>query len=80
MCRSCNHQFTGDHTLQYQGCHSLGNRRILLMLVRGIGIRDVSVIDGISIRKILSVLLKPVYVVQPKQSHYESLEADEFWT
>ena len=80
MCRSCNRQFTGDHALQYKGCHSSVNRRILLMLVRGIGIRDVSVIEEISIRKVLSVLSKSVYVLKPKQSHYESLEVDEFWT
>ena len=50
------------------------------MLVRGIGIRDVSEIEQISIREVLSVLVKSVYILQPKQSHYEYLEVDEFWT
>ena len=50
------------------------------MLVRGVGVRDVSVIEKISIKKVLSVLLKSVYVLKPKQSHYESFEVDEFWT
>jgi hypothetical protein len=48
------------------------------MPVRGIGIRDVSIIEGISIRKVLSVLVKSTYVIKPQQTHYESLEVDEF--
>jgi len=80
MCKSCHRQFIGDHALSYKGCHSSIIRRILLMLVRGIGIRDVSVIEGVSINKVLSVLVKSSYVITPKQSHYESLDVDEFWT
>ena len=80
MCKTCHRQFIGDHALCYKGCHSSIIRRILLMLVRGIGIRDVSVIEGVSIHKVLSVLVKSSYVLTPKQSHYDSLEIDEFWT
>jgi hypothetical protein len=50
------------------------------MMVRGIGIRDISVIEGISIVKVLSVSVKSCYVIKPKQTHYNSLEVDEFWT
>lgn len=88
MCKTCHRQFIGDHALSYKGCHSGIIKRILLMSVRGIGIRDVSVIEGISIKKALSVLVKSSYVLHPKHSHYESLEVDEprsarrsqFWT
>jgi IS1 family transposase len=36
--------------------------------------------NKISIVKVLSVLIKSHYVIKPKQHHYTSLEADEFWT
>jgi IS1 family transposase len=49
------------------------------MLVSGY-IRDVSIIEGISIRKVLSALVKSKYVIKPQQTHCESLEVDEFWT
>jgi len=43
------------------------------MLFRGIGIRDISVIEQVSIKKMLSVLK----IITPKQKHYDSLEVDE---
>ncbi|MDR0393544.1 MAG: IS1 family transposase [Tannerella sp.] len=80
LCKKCGRQFIGDHALDYKGCHSSMIKRILLMMVRGIGVRDISVIEGISIVKVLSVLVKSCYVIKPKQQHYNSLEVDEFWT
>jgi IS1 family transposase len=50
------------------------------MLVRGIGITDISVIETISIKKVLSVLVNSNKVITPKQQHYDKLEVDEFWT
>jgi IS1 family transposase len=50
------------------------------MLVRGVGIRDISVIEGISIRKVLSVLVNSSRLITPQKRHYDSLEVDEFWT
>jgi IS1 family transposase/transposase-like protein len=80
QCKFCNRQFIGDHAIEYQGCHSSIIHRVLSMLVRGIGIRDVSAIEKISVKKVLSVLVKSVYVLQPKRTHYETIEVDEFWT
>jgi len=51
-----------------------------MMLVRGIGIRDISEIEKISIKKVLSVLVSSNHTIKPRQSHYDSLEVDEFWT
>jgi transposase-like protein len=45
LCKHCGRQFIGDHALDYKGCHSLIIKRILLMMVRGIGVRDISVIE-----------------------------------
>ncbi|KAA6352004.1 hypothetical protein EZS27_000656 [termite gut metagenome] len=50
------------------------------MLVRGIGIRDISEIQEVSIRKVLSVLVNSHYAITPRKSYYERLEVDEFWT
>jgi transposase-like protein len=80
FCNECGRQFIGNHALTYKGCHSDLTCKILLMLVRGLGIRDVSEIEKISIKKVLSVLVNSNHILKPKQSHYEKLEVDEFWT
>jgi IS1 family transposase len=80
LCKNCSRQFIGDHALSYKGCHSNLIQKILLMLVRGIGIRDISEIEGISIKKVLSVLVNSNRIITPKQQHYDALEVDEFWT
>ena len=79
-CKLCNRQFIGDHALQYKGCHSGLIQKILLMLVRGLGIRDIAEIENISIRKVLSVLVNSNRIISPKQTHYSQIEVDEFWT
>lgn len=80
LCKTCGRQFIGDHALSYQGCCSAIKKKIVKMLVRGIGIRDISYIEDISINKVLSVLVKSNKIITPKQQHYDSLEIDEFWT
>jgi IS1 family transposase len=70
----------GDHALFYKGCHSSLMQRILLMLVRGICISDISVIENISIKKVLSVPVKFNRIITPKQPHYDCPEVDGFWT
>jgi len=80
LCMDCGRQFIGDHVLSYKGCHSELNHKIELMLVRGVGIRDIAEIESISIGKVLSVLVKSKKIIEPKQSHYDELEVDEFWT
>ena len=80
LCKKCSRQFIGDHALTYKGCHSCLIQKILIMLVRGIGITDISVIENVSIKKVLSVLVSSTRIIIPKQQHYDSLEIDEFWT
>jgi IS1 family transposase len=50
------------------------------MLVRGVGIRDISKIEQVSINKVLSVLVRSHHKIKPQKQHYDSLEVDEFWT
>jgi IS1 family transposase len=66
--------------MTYRGCLSWVVEMVKIMLVRGIGIRDISVVLKISITKVLNVHKSGTYRVQPKQSHYDCLEIDEFWT
>jgi len=80
LCKDCGRQFIGDHALTYKGCHSELYHKIELMLVRNVGIRDIAVIENISIGTVLTVLAKSDKVIKPKQKHYDSLEVDEFWT
>jgi transposase-like protein len=49
----------------YKGCHSGVTQKILLMPVRGAGIRDVAEIEKISIQKVLSVLVNSRHLIQP---------------
>jgi len=49
-------------------------QKILLMLVRGIGIRDISEIEQVSIKKVLSVLVNSNKIITPKQQHKELRE------
>jgi transposase-like protein len=51
LCRKCGRQFIGDHALRYKGCHFTLTQKLLLMLVRGIGIRDIA--ENISIKKVV---------------------------
>ena len=71
LCKSCSRQFIGDHALSYKGWHSELIHKILLMLVRGLGIRDVAEIERISVKKVLSVLVNSNHILKPKQSHYD---------
>jgi IS1 family transposase len=50
-----------------------------IMLVRGIGIRDIRTVLGISVAKVLKVIRSDTYPIKPKQTRYDCLETDEFW-
>ena len=80
FCKNCGRQFIGNHALTYKGWYSELIHKILMMLVRGVGIRDISEIENISIKKVLSVLVNSNHILKPKQNHYDELEMDEFWT
>jgi IS1 family transposase len=66
--------------MTYRGCLSGIVNLVKIMLVRGIGIRDISVVLKISITKVLKVLKSGKYQIIPQKSHYDCLEIDEFWT
>ena len=61
-----------------QGCHSWMLPLIKIMLIRRIGIRDISTVLNISITKVLKALKSRKYRIQPKRTHYDCLEIDKF--
>ena len=80
LCKACRKQFISDHKKTYRGCLSWIAGIVQIMLVRGTGIRDISVILQISIKKVLKILTSTHYEIQPRRTHYDCLEIDEFWT
>jgi IS1 family transposase len=66
--------------MTYNGCLSGIVHMVKSMLVRGIGIRDVSAMLKISIATVLNALKSGKYEIKPKGSRYDRLETDEFWT
>jgi hypothetical protein len=66
--------------IEVQRLSFISDKTILLMMVRDIGVRDISVIEGISIGKVLSIPVKSHYRITAKCHHYVSLEVDEFRT
>ena len=80
LCKICGKQFISDHEKTYVGSISWITSMIKIMLVRGVGIRDISVILKISIKKVLKTLRSSHYEIIPKKKRYDTLEIDEFWT
>jgi hypothetical protein len=66
--------------MTYRGCLSWVVGMVNIMLVRGMGIGAISTILRISITNVLQVHKSGKYVIRPKQTHYDCLEIDEFWT
>ena len=61
QCKDCNRQFIGDHALSYQGCLSSITAKILHLMVRGSGVRDIAEVERISIGKVLRTLSQSEY-------------------
>jgi insertion element IS1 protein InsB len=80
LCKACGKQFISDLERAYCGTLSYIVNMIKLMLVRGVGIRDISEILKISIGKVLKTLKSTNYQIKPAKTHYDCLEVDEFWT
>jgi len=79
-CKTCGKQFINDNERTYLGSISWITSMIKIMLVRGIGIRDISTILNISIKKVLKTLISGCYKIIPEKKQYDTLEIDEFWT
>jgi transposase-like protein len=67
LCKDCGRQFISDHERAYKGTLSWVKNMIKIMLVRGIGIRDIGVILEVSIGTVLKVLKSTKYKIRPKK-------------
>jgi transposase-like protein len=63
LCKECGRQFISGHERTYNGSSSWVKN---LMLVRGIGIRDISVVLKVSIGTVLKVLKSTKYKIKSK--------------
>ena len=79
-CNACNRQFISEHERTYMGSVTWIDFIVKRMLVRGIGIRDISFILMLSMRKILDIIISSDYEIVPMKSYYDTLEIDELWT
>ncbi len=79
-CKSCGRQFIAPQELSYRGCQKGITERVKHMLVRRVGIRDIFELEGISPKKVLSILANTTVSIKPKQRFYASLEVDELWS
>jgi IS1 family transposase/transposase-like protein len=80
LCKACGKQFISDPERTYHGTLSNITSLIKIMLVRGVGIRDIRVILKISITKGLKTLKSTNYQIKPAKKQYKCLEIDEIWT
>jgi transposase-like protein len=60
-CTQYGRQFIGDYQMTYRGCLSRVVLTVKIMLVRGIGMRDISTVHGISVTKVLKALKSGKY-------------------
>jgi transposase-like protein len=79
-CKDCGCQFISKHEKTHPGYLSDKAGLVKIMLVREVGIRDISAILKTSITKVLKVFTSGIYTVQPKKKCYDCLEIDELWT
>jgi transposase-like protein len=68
-CSLCGHPFIADHEKTYNGRLSWTAQSINMMLVRGMGIRDISAVRKLSAGKVLKVLESCSYTIKPKQAY-----------
>jgi transposase-like protein len=80
LCKDCGRQFITEADKSYVGCRQGIGELVKRMFVRGSGIRDISFILCISIKKVLKILTTSTYHLTPKRKRYDALEIDEFWT
>jgi transposase-like protein len=59
-------KFISSHEITYRGCLPEVVNLVNIMLVRGMGIRDISTILKISITKVLKVLKSTRYTITPR--------------
>jgi transposase-like protein len=79
-CKGCGRQFKSDQEDAYKGTLSGVKSMIKIMSVRGVGIRDIGITLKTSGATVLKAPKSTKYRIKPKQSRYDCLETDEFWT
>jgi insertion element IS1 protein InsB len=79
-CKSCGKQFIRAY--RNKGADVGVKHMILSMLLRNSGIRDIETVLNVSRKTVLAVLRQTAdkWQFAPKQTHYRSVQVDEFWS
>ena len=80
LCRGCGLQFQDEYL--YQGADQKNKDLLKRMLLRGSGVRDCSVVLGISIGCVLRCVLRmgKSSEIKPKRNSYHLVQIDEQWS
>ncbi len=78
-CKMCSKQFQSEYL--YRGADRSVKDQLLQMLLRGSGIRDTALVQGVSPATVLRCLIRESIhaVVKPKKQHYHQVQIDELW-
>jgi len=79
QCKICKLQFIGDHALSDPGCHSRIKTKILHLMVRGTGVRDIAEVERVSIGKVLRTLSQSNYQLQAPPNFHISFSKDKLF-
>lgn len=80
ICKDCKKQFIQSYN--YKGSDISVKTLIINMLLNNIGIRDISLVLGVSLKTVLKQLIlfgKKCSIV-PTLNHYKSVQIDELWS
>jgi IS1 family transposase/transposase-like protein len=79
-CKECGRQFIHESDIRCEGHKPKVILSLLLMLMRGSGVRDIREVLHVSFTMISNVIKNLDYHIKPAAAHYDTLEIGEFWT
>ena len=78
-CTVCGRQFQSEYL--YRGADKRVKDQLVLMQLRGSGIRDTAIVSGVSPATVLRCLISESFeaAIKPKHHRYDKVQIDELW-
>ena len=78
-CKGCNKQFQSEYL--YRGADKSVKDQLIKMQLRGSGIRDTALLEGVSPATVLRCIVSESLeaVIKPKRHYYPQVQIDELW-
>jgi IS1 family transposase/transposase-like protein len=78
-CKQCTKQFQREYL--YRGADKHVKNKVIQMLLRGSGIRDTALVQGVSPSTVLRCLINESMhvIVKPQKRYYPKVQIDELW-